>query len=154
MTSRSRLLHSGLSGLIWLAIAAGVWFVWNARRAGEVAELRAQVPDSFVTTNALATCNESGLWAIDRRAIFSGSLRRTRSALRPAEPGGSWVSGPIPESDFYNESTTFVCPGLTPALKSRLLVAARNPGNLRRYGVYSVFWLPSERLLVVHHYND
>ena len=154
MTSRFLSLHNGFAALIWLAIAAGAWFVWHTIRAGEVAELRAQVPDFFLAGKALATCNESNFWAIDRRAIFSGSLRRTKNITRPSGLAESWITGTIPESDFYNESSTFICPSLAPELKARILAASRNPGNLRRYGVYSVYWLPSERLLVVRHYND
>ena len=155
MHSRASTKNTFLAVVVWIGIASSAWYVWHANRQSAIASLKQQVPPEFSLQKTLAYCSEGGLHAIDVRAVFVGSLSSPSSlAGSRASNYGSWLQGPIPASDFYNESTTFICPSLPSGIHAKLLEARSDHRNWRRYGEYSIFYLPAASIVVVHRYND
>lgn len=156
MLSRVRSIDNVLTAGLFLALLGGAWWIWQAKRASEIAELRQYLPPAFADARLLTYCNESDFYAIDRRAIFATAS----SSSGHAPPLGSevgkrnWIVGAIPASDFYNETSTFICPNIPQHIKQRILLSTINNNSLRHYGTHSFFWFQEEGLLVVRYYNN
>jgi hypothetical protein len=156
MSSRVLTKDTFLAVAVWSGIVGGAWYAWHAHRESAVESLKQHVPPELSLGKTLAYCSLGGLAAIDVRAVFVGSLNPSkvlRGATPPTNESG-WQRGAIPESDLYNESTTFICPNLPAGVQTKLLAAIGDTRNWRRYDEYSVFYLTATQIVVVHRYND